>query len=339
MLNAEGESALFDVTAHGLMVGDRVRTEAYRRAIAAVVRSGDVVVDIGTGTGILALFACGTGAARVYAIEKDDVIQVAREMAAANGMEDRVILMKGAASEIALPEKADVLITETLGALGLEEGILSLVIDARSRFLRGTARLVPERLTLWTVPVEAADAYAAVAAWDEDWLGLDLGPARTLAVNSQIVATIEPASFLGTPVPLASIDLGAIEAPFFEDSARFTATREGTLYGIAGWFEATLAPGVTLTNSPLAPSTHWEQAFFPIEKPTPLRQDEALSLSLTWSPFIGAGAWRWRVQVREGRAECTIFDHSTAAGFPISQETMAQLRAKGERKSSREKAE
>jgi len=63
---------------------DRVRTGAYCQALALAVKPGDVVVDLGAGTGIFTLHACRLGARLVHAIEPNDVIQVAREVVHAN---------------------------------------------------------------------------------------------------------------------------------------------------------------------------------------------------------------------------------------------------------------
>ena len=51
---------MFPFTTHIRMLADNIRVEAYRRAIFQTVRNGDRVVDIGTGTGVLAFFALQT---------------------------------------------------------------------------------------------------------------------------------------------------------------------------------------------------------------------------------------------------------------------------------------
>jgi|SRR5438105_12126415 len=83
------------------MVGDGVRSDAYARALRECIRPNSIVLDIGTGVGIWALLACQFGARRVYAIEPNDVIQVAREIAAANGYADRIEFIQDISTRIA----------------------------------------------------------------------------------------------------------------------------------------------------------------------------------------------------------------------------------------------
>src|SRR5215208_4444409 len=118
------------------MLQDRERTGAFRRAIHEVVTPGDVVMDIGAGSGVLSLFACQAGARRVYALEAGPAIEIAREMARRNEVEDRVVLINELSHRTRIDEPVDVLVTETLWNFGFGEGILGVVLDARERFLK-----------------------------------------------------------------------------------------------------------------------------------------------------------------------------------------------------------
>ena len=68
----------YSILDYGDMVNDRARTAPFVEALRQAVKPGDVVLDIGTGAGIFALLACRFGAARVYAVEPNDAIEVAK---------------------------------------------------------------------------------------------------------------------------------------------------------------------------------------------------------------------------------------------------------------------
>ena len=111
-----------EIEVHRTMICDRVRTEAFRRAIDSVVRHGDVVLDVGAGSGILSMFAARAGAARVYAVERTTVAVVAQELAVANGVAEIVRVIQGDVMDIELPERVDVIVSEWLGGFGIDEG-------------------------------------------------------------------------------------------------------------------------------------------------------------------------------------------------------------------------
>src|SRR5262245_47859486 len=101
----------YDIYAYGGMIRDNVRTDAYAQALRAHVNKNSVVLDIGTGVGIWALLACQLGARKVYAIDPNDVIQVARDIALANGYADGIDFIQEMSTKITLPEPADILVT------------------------------------------------------------------------------------------------------------------------------------------------------------------------------------------------------------------------------------
>jgi predicted RNA methylase len=136
------------------MLNDRTRTLSLIDAIRETVRPGDVVLDIGTGTGILAATAARAGARHVYAIEAGQIHRVAHALFADNGLADRITLIKGWSTQVELPERADVLISEVIGHEPLAEDVLETTADAVQRLVKPGARLVPRRLRIFCLPVQ-----------------------------------------------------------------------------------------------------------------------------------------------------------------------------------------
>jgi hypothetical protein len=121
------------------------------------------------------------------------------------------------------------------------------------------------------------------------------------------VKNIGRASFLAPPAPVISTDLAAIFSPNVSGEARFTTSRAGLLCGFAGWFHATLAPGIELSNE-VPGATGWNHVFLPLESPltteagTPIVVD--LQCSDGWS-------WRWK-----GTVGSAPFDQMTLLSAP-----------------------
>ena len=106
---------MYSISNYGAMIADRVRVRAYAEALRQAITRDSVVLDLGTGTGIFALLACRFGARRVYAIEPSDAVQVAREIAAANGFAGRIEFWQALSTDVTLPERADVIVSDIGG--------------------------------------------------------------------------------------------------------------------------------------------------------------------------------------------------------------------------------
>jgi protein arginine N-methyltransferase 1 len=288
------------------------------------VQPGDVVLDLGSGTGLLSLFACEAGARHVYGIEGGDIVHVARDVARDNGVADRVTFIEGLSYDAVLPEPVDVIVTETLWHFGVGEGMIRAIVDARERFLRPSGRVLPERVSLWLAPVESPEAHdAAVGAWRRDVHGIDLTSLRCLAANGVHGVRLSRESALADPAEVAAIDLSTVEDPDVTLSASFTAARDGLVHGVGGWFSARLSPSVTLSNRPpVQPRSNWSNALFPLERPLKVRAGEPLSVAV--QSVGNGGMWRWSVACGEDPGRDRRAAHSTLHGAPLS---LADLRA------------
>jgi hypothetical protein len=260
-----GESRLFgwtDPAEHARMLSDVRRTDAYLAAIRSAVRPGDIVIDIGTGSGILAVAAAKAGADRVYAIEASDIAAVARRVFEDNGVADRVTLVEGWSSDVELPERANVLVTETLGVEPFEEDILGTVLDARRRLLVPGARLIPGSLRLAVQPLSIPDPQRWASRIDEEdvkaWrkrFGMDLQALRAARrrvplhwpVDSRIVAEWEA---LTPPTVLLGVDLETHVSSSAEAEVRLRVSHSGVVDAILVSFGADLGPDQRFVHVP-----------------------------------------------------------------------------------------
>lgn len=299
---------------HASLLADADRVDRYREAIQAVVRPGDVVVDIGTGTGLLAYLACQAGAARVFAIEEGPIVDLARELAAVNRFADRVEFFNDLSYRVELPERADVLITETLWNFGVGEGMVGFVADARERLLKPGARVIPAAVEMHVAPVQAHKLYAQLHDRPPDRHGIDLAPIRRYQVNNVHMPHLDTEGFLSQPALLHSTQLDATATPDLEAAVSFAAVDHGVLHGICGWFRAQLAPGVVLHNEPPSTTSSWAHAFFPMQNPVAVRPDDEVAIRIETS--AGGTIWRWRTDVRRGGRALAAYDQSSSLGFP-----------------------
>ena len=123
---------------HEEMIKDSVRTNAYKNAILdnPDCFKDKVVLDIGCGTGILSIFAARAGAKHVYGLEFAHIADYAKEIVKANGLSDKITIIKSKVEEAVLPvDKVDIIISEWMGYFLLYESMLDTVLFARDKWL------------------------------------------------------------------------------------------------------------------------------------------------------------------------------------------------------------
>jgi len=322
---------MYSVAGYGRMIADKLRMDGYVQALRQGVRPGCVVVDIGTGTGIMALLACRLGAGRVYALDPEDIIQVAREIAATNGLADRIEFLQCFSTEVTLPERADVIVSDMRDLLPFYQRHLPAIADARKRFLKPGGTLIPQSDTLWAAVVEAPEVYLSqVTCGQVNGFQLNLKPADRLASNTLWKVRVTPEQLLSEPVCWATLDYWRVETFNVSVELRWTITHAGTGHGFVAWFDTQLAEGVRFSNSPAAPELIYGNAFFPWSEPVSLEKDDTVAVNLR-ADLIGEGyTWCWDTHVlngsQPGRNKAS-FAQSTFLGVPISPEQLRKQSA------------
>ncbi len=321
------------VDEHRQYLADEARISAYRRAIHEVVHPGDVVLDLGAGTGILGLLACQSGAKRVYSIDEGGMIELAREICQANGFADRMTFIKGLSTRVEIPERVDVVVADQIGRFGFEAGLLDYFTDARKRFLKPGGAIIPSRVDLCVAPVECPEMWDQVEFWNNSSVGFNLRPARSLAANTGYPVKLRAEHLLGDPVSAASLDLSvemreALKSLNLE--ASIVAKRTGSLHGIGGWFSAQLSDNVMMSNSPLAEHRiNRMNVYFPIDGPVDVAKGDLVAIQMHILP--SELVVKWDVEVRgcaENRHEPrpsmrkVRFIHSTLRGMLICKEDL-----------------
>jgi protein arginine N-methyltransferase 1 len=280
------------------MLLDKVRCDAYREAIRRTVKPGDVVVDLGAGTGLLSFFALQAGARHIYAIEMTGIADVAAELIETNGFRDRVTLIRQTSNRVRLPERCDVLVTETLSSFCFDtENTIEFVADARARFLKPGGRIVPECADTFLVPISSESF--GLGRLPSRFYDLDYRPfIKILAAEYRLVrASGKPFQALSEPALCYHVDFRKDTQNPGISFVPFRITSGGRLDGFLGWFEARLCEGVVLSNSPYLPLTSWWQLYLPVTEQPHYQAGQTMLLCMDPNIIDGEAEWKYSVQL------------------------------------------
>jgi type I protein arginine methyltransferase len=313
---------MYSLSGYGAMIADRIRIEAFRDALSVAIRPGDVVMDIGTGPGIMAVLACQLGAKRVYAIEPSQIMQVAREVAAASQCGEKIIFFEEHSARVTIPVQADIVVSDMRGVLPLLERHIPSIIDARRRFLAPGGTLIARKDRIWAAVVEAPEAYAKIVdPWQRNVLGQDLAVPQRKLLNEFRKTRVKPEQLLTEPRLWATLDYTTIENPDVRGTLQWTARRNGIGHGILVWFDMELADGVSFSTGPAAPETVYGAAFFPWLQPVALEMKQNLCAELEAKLMESDYVWRWTTQIESAGKSGEVavrFEQSELQGAVIS---------------------
>lgn len=322
----------WDERFHDLLLNDRIRVEAYRAAIQRTVRPGMTVLDLGTGTGILAQWALEAGALRVYGIEMNrGILDEAVRRMAASGHAQRFVPVCEVSFDATLPERVDVLISEIIGNLADNENFVPILRDATARFLASEGIQIPRCVVSYIVPVEARSAHEQISQgrWQEfgrrDTQGKTVSRLGQAPFDRYYDTILPLSGYLAEPRELRRFGGSWTDDPAYSTRKIWQIGRKGFLTGFKGYFVAELADGVVLDISGddvggRTSSDSWKHAFLPIEIPVAVEAGDTLQLDFARNVTAPAGAWGhqayvWSGYVRRYGEEVATFYQNTGRGI------------------------
>ena len=313
---------------HRHLIADQAAQSAYRRALREAIQPGDVVLDLGTGTGIHAIFAAEAGARRVYALEQGPIAELAKRVIAANGWNERIRVIRGDAGEIELPEPVDAIVTH----MWIFD-LVNLLPRIRKRFLKPNGRTVPSRFDLHAALFTSPEAHrATVGMWDDRPFDLDFGAAAEEALRRTHAERFVPEQLVTEEHRVASFDLEGPCEPWFRAAITTRAKRPGEIHGLSFSLEQWLAGDVTISTRPptTLPKAIWPQFVLPLRTPVSVAAGDSLALEMRFrldpTGFVG----EWTISARGEKAAAQLALAATSLASPRLREPPLRLSAAGE---------
>lgn len=298
------------------MLMDHNRMRAYHAAILQnrSMFEGKVVLDVGTGSGVLAMWAAQAGAAKVYAVEYTDMALHARNLVQSNGLSSVVEVIQCSVEDLELPCKVDIIVSEWMGYILLRESMLDSVVRARNRWLKPEGTLFPSHATMLFSLISFEDDREAKSRdycnSMDDWQRFSDEMKSFYSIDMTCLASryhqeqadyfvysglwteLRPEHVVGQPSVIKRIDLNTCTLEDCEgvsiQDLTLVAPFPTRISGFAGWFTVDFAGSeaspctrrVTLSTGPEAGYTHWGQQVFYLKEPIDAKTDTRVNVRM-----------------------------------------------------------
>jgi protein arginine N-methyltransferase 1 len=264
----------------------------------------------------MAFLACRLGARRVIAVEPDNILQLARTVADANGWGTRIEFLQGLSTAMNPPMRCNVVVSDIGGVLPLFMRHIPTIVDIRERWLVEGGIQIPQEDRIFGAVIESQGAWKRhFAGWTGD-VGVDFSPAMPILSGSFKKVSFGAETLLTEPALWASIDYRSVTAPNHEARLSWRVPRDGTGHGVALWFDRMLVDGVTLSNRPGEPPTIAGQLYFPWPQPVALQHGNFVEARIRAHLVGNDYVWAWDTDIYPARTQTVSrkFRQSTLQG-------------------------
>ena len=287
---------------HKMMLSDSIRTSSYCDAIRTLVKKDMVVIDFGSGTGILSIASVKAGAKKSFAIEKATIAKASKKIIYDNGLSSKIVVIKGDVNHLELPEKADIIVSEWMGIHVFQENMLFDLLDVKDKHLKEGGILIPNMVSLFIAPIKTETINEKeIAFWEAPLEGISLKEIGWLSMNDTYIDNISAYDLASDGKCVFILNLHEIQKNELNKivmTEEFSFEKPQRINGICGWFTAQLSEEIVLDTGPHAAPTHWKQTIYPIYPGVDVNTGDTMIARIIAEPNNGFTHFTWSVSVK-----------------------------------------
>ena len=268
---------------HFSMMNDQSRNFAYSEAIKLAVNKGSLVLEIGTGSGLLSMMASANGAKEVITCETSTTIaNIAKKIISKNGYEKKINIVNKNSNELIvgkdLPRKVDLIISEILSAEFVGEGVRPTMLDANKRLLKKNGTIIPQSGTI-RISLLGNDTKILESVSATNVSGFDLSEFNFISPRKFSLKLKEEPTLLSNYEDAFNINLYNISNIVKEEKIiELRANQDGLCIGIIQWMKVNVYKDIEYENKPGENSSHWPTPVYLFDEPVEVKKGKILKI-------------------------------------------------------------
>ena len=268
---------------HFSMMNDEVRNKAYSDALKLAVGDGDVVLDIGTGSGLLSLMAAASGAEKVITCETSRTIaEAAKEIIDINGYRGKISVLNKKSTDLIvgvdLPQRADLIVSEVFSSEFVGEGVRTTILDANKRLLKKGGRIIPQSGKIRIALIDNSPeifSNTSVASVH----GFDLSKFNSISQSKFPFKTRDKPLLLSNPEDAFDINFyDESEVVGEEKIIKLQVNQNGLCVGLIQWIWIHMYKELEYENKPGENDSHWTTPIYLFEDPVVAKIGDVLEI-------------------------------------------------------------